>query len=366
MTIFINGRFLTIANTGVRRVAMQLVDQLDTLMVEQPGVEEWRLIYPSAAAQPPLLKNIRCEAVSGPPGQLWEQVALPGAARDGLLFNPANTAPILAKRSVVMVHDAQVYDAPQSYSLAFRLWYKFMLPRVCRNAAGVLTVSRHSAERLCANGVIRKADDAEVVFNGVDHILSVEADRSILAAKDLGKRPFLLGFSSDQPHKNTRLLLEIAKSPRLADFDIALIGSRLPAGLTPSPTVKMLGPVSDSRLRALYEACFAFLLPSLTEGFGLPAGEAMLCNAPVIASSQGALSEVWREGARLASPDKPEAWVDAVLELRDTAARDALQKRGLEHARQFTWRAAAMRLRQLIEKTAAKHRVVKGAAAATT
>jgi glycosyltransferase involved in cell wall biosynthesis len=216
----------------------------------------------------------------------------------------------------------------------------------------VLTVSRHSAERLAAAGVVVDASRVGIIPNGVDHILRQAPASDVISRHGLGQKPFLLGFASGQPHKNTKLLLDIAEADLGADMCIALIGSA-PEGVALPPRVKMLGRVTDAELRALYEAAFAFLLPSKTEGFGLPAGEAMMCGAPVIVADAGALSEVWAGGALLASPDKPQDWVDAIRALAaDPARRDTLRKAGLAHTAGFTWDASAAKLRAICEQTA--------------
>lgn len=356
MKIVINGRFLTIGNTGVRRVARHIVEHLDQGLARQPSAHTWIMRHPSAAAPLDDLKVIRSEPLPGLPGQLWEQATLAFASRSDLLVSLANTAPMMkVHRSIVMIHDAQVFDAPESYSPAFRLWYRFMQPRACRAATRVLSVSRHSAERLAAHGVVPDAAKVDVVYNGVDHVSGFDPVRGAIAAKGLGEKPYLLAFASTQPHKNTRLLLEIARSPQLAGFDMALIGSGLPEGQIVGGIARLLGRVTDGELRALYEGAFAFLLPSTTEGFGLPAGEAMLCGAPVVASSGGSLGEVWAGGARLAPPDAPQLWIDAILDLAASPERrDALRAAGRARAAGFTWQTAADQVRGIIEDVAAQ------------
>jgi len=347
--IVINGRFLAAQNSGVQRVARQLIAHLDRDFAATPGRFDWTLLHPPGAEPLAGLTVIRQRSLPGPPGQLWEQTSLAFAARGRLLVNLANTAPLLSGRSVVMVHDAQVFDAPQSYSAAFRAWYRFMLPRICRRAT-VITVSRHSAHRLAVNGVLPDASAAQVIGNGVDHILE---EKSAERPSPASQRPFLLGLASDQPHKNTRLLLALAEAPALAAFDLVLVGSRLPPGAAPSSRVRLLGRLPDAELRMLYETAFAFLLPSFTEGFGLPAGEAMLCGAPVIAADSGALAEIWGGGAQLAAPDNVEAWIDAVRNLTVAASRNAWIEQGRKIAGAYTWRKAAGQLREACERAAA-------------
>ena len=123
--IHINGRFLSSPQTGVQRVAHELIAGLDLEIAENGGDQgRWRLIHPQGA-RPPAYRVIATAALPGPPGQLWEQIALSHHSRNAVLANLANTGPLTHARSVLMIHDAQAHTCPESYSRAFRMWYGF-------------------------------------------------------------------------------------------------------------------------------------------------------------------------------------------------------------------------------------------------
>jgi glycosyltransferase involved in cell wall biosynthesis len=83
-------------------------------------------------------------------------------------------------------------------------------------------------------------------------------------------------------------------------------------------------------------------MPSLHEGFGLPALEAMACGTPVIASNQGSLPEVVGEAGLLVEPNDVEQIAAAAERLlTDAELRADLRKKGLERARTFTWERTA-------------------------
>ena len=89
-------------------------------------------------------------------------------------------------------------------------------------------------------------------------------------------------------------------------------------------------------------ACDAFLYPSVHEGFGLAALEALACGAPVLASDRASLPEVVGEGGRLLPPDDVARWIDATAGLlEDAEARAALRERALAQAARFSWDRAA-------------------------
>jgi glycosyltransferase involved in cell wall biosynthesis len=106
--------------------------------------------------------------------------------------------------------------------------------------------------------------------------------------------------------------------------------------------VRFLGWVSGEELESLYASATCFVLPSLIEGFGLPVLEAMARGIPVACSDRPALPEVVGDAAVLFDPTNQRAVTDAVRRLvTDAELRQTLSARGLERARQFTWRRTA-------------------------
>jgi glycosyltransferase involved in cell wall biosynthesis len=116
------------------------------------------------------------------------------------------------------------------------------------------------------------------------------------------------------------------------------------------------GHISDDDLVSLYSQCKVFVFPSLYEGFGLPALEAMACGAPVIAANNSSIPEVvGRSDALFDAADQ--AAITAALHrvLTDDAWRQELARHGLERARTFTWEQTAQRAwRAIEERLAAK------------
>jgi glycosyltransferase involved in cell wall biosynthesis len=105
-----------------------------------------------------------------------------------------------------------------------------------------------------------------------------------------------------------------------------------------------LSHVEEGLLPALYGGAEALLLPSVHEGFGLPALEAFACGCPVVAARAAALPEAVGEAGLLVEPKHAEAWVEAVHRLdRDVALRATLVERGLARAQEFSWEVCAQR-----------------------
>jgi glycosyltransferase involved in cell wall biosynthesis len=113
--------------------------------------------------------------------------------------------------------------------------------------------------------------------------------------------------------------------------------------------VVLTGVVADADLPALYAGCEAFVMPSLDEGFGLPAVEAMACGAPVIVSDRASLPEVVGDAALLVDPLRVEA-IGAALAavLSDSVLQENLRRRSQTRADTFRGDRAAQRVLSLV------------------
>lgn len=348
--LILNGRFLMRPSTGVDRVAIELICALDQHGLP-PGLTNWRALRPAgqmADAQGSPARIIETVETSGSrlTGHMWEQLTFARTSPEDWLLSLCNIGPVLRGRQIVMLHDAQVFSAPESYSLGFRSFYHALQPRLARRAAMVLTVSNHSKAELEHFGVVPKGK-ARVVPNGADHILRVRPDRSILHRHNLTTGAYFLAIGSLAPHKNIGLLTHAARARADTSMPLVIAGGGnasvfADTGITPSQDVRPIGRVTDAELRALYENATALVFPSLTEGFGLPPVEAMFCGCPVIASTGGAVPEVCGEAVLLVDPLDLSGWTAAMTKVaEDTDLRARLTTAGYKRAATFTWANAA-------------------------
>jgi glycosyltransferase involved in cell wall biosynthesis len=161
----------------------------------------------------------------------------------------------------------------------------------------------------------------------------------------------LLFVGGAEPHKNLALLLDVLALPESrglpplvvaggAAADPALI--RRAAREPLAGRVRLVPDPDDETLVRLYRRALATLVPSLNEGFGLPALEGMACGCPVVAANAGALPEVVGDAGDLLPPDNPGAWLEALRTLlRDPDHRRVLCARAQEHASSLSWSACA-------------------------
>lgn len=358
--VVFNGKFLTATPTGVHRVAAELIRHIDEMLSRDPALREersWEIVHPPDATRSLALRSIPSVAKGQFTWQPWEQFDLPRITRGRLLVNLCNLAPLFTHGAVTMMHDAQVFISPESYSRLFGGWYRFALPRIGARAALILTVSEFSRQQLARYGIAPLSRIA-VVHNGADHMAAVQADPSIVARHGLIPGRYAVALANTQKHKNVGLLLRAFALPRMAGLRLVLFGREsaetfAAAGMAPPPNVVFVGSIVDGEVRALMEGAACFLFPSTTEGFGLPPLEAMTVGCPAVIAPCGALPETCGDAAVRAGPDDPEGWADAILRFaEDGAAREEAACRGRAHAAHFTWARAAAQLLPILRQIA--------------
>jgi len=354
--LYINGKFYAGELNGVHRVADRLIRELDARLAALPddGRAEVVLFVPTRRTWTPNLKAIRIVEEARGHSQIWEQLILPSRAKDGLLLNLCNLAPILHRNKVLMLHDAQFLFPDSSYPARLRWGYRLLTPMMARTSKLVLTVSEYSRQMLDLLGVAPRAN-TEVLHNGVDHMLDTPADADIVGRLGLPAGRYAVHIASAKAYKNTVVAFDAFADPALADIPLVLIGTTREAltgaGLTPPPGAVFAGRVDDAGLRGLYEGALCLLFPSRTEGFGLPPAEAAMVGCPSVVSPAGAIPEVCRDTALYADVDKPEAWIAAVRAYADDATlRDGKAAAAQARSGDLTWSRAGAVLADLLER----------------
>ncbi|WBH17093.1 glycosyltransferase family 4 protein [Sphingomonas radiodurans] len=348
-----NGKFNAGGLNGVHRVADRLIRECDGLLAAIPVNRrpKARLLVPERRRWEPKLRGIELVPVVGADSQKWEQIGLPTAAGDAVIVNLANLAPVRATRQILLLHDAQFLFPDSGYPLRQRLGYRLLTPVMARRSATVLTVSHYSRQMLDLLGVAPRGRSA-VLYNGADHILDVRADDGALAQLGLTRGGYALMFGSPKGYKNNQVVFD-AFGDGAAQVRLVVVGAEAAAltaaGLTVPAGALFAGRCDDAALRALYDGAHSLLVPSRTEGFGLPPMEAMLCGCPVIVAPAGALPEMCRDAALYADVDDAASWRAAIRTLDDPAVRHAKIAAGRERASHFTWaRAGGDLLRHIL------------------
>ena len=254
--------------------------------------------------------------------------------------------PITVDRSIALDHAETAWKRFNT-----KRWFGFlrMQVRVVKQLPAVLTVSHNSKVDINAQMQV-PLDRLTVVPVGVDHTVFRPYDNVV---KKKGR--LMVTSSSDVPMKGLVPLLEaIAKLRAERDIDLIVIGQPRAKGrvalamerLGLNDIVTTISGVSDEELARLYGEAEVAIVPSLYEGFSLPAIEAMSCGVPVVATTGGALPEVVGvsgETGLLVEPNNPDALVGAIAQLLDDAElRARLGAAGRERViERFTWQVTA-------------------------
>lgn len=351
--LYINGKFLAQPVTGVQRFARCLVSALDRSLRAHPSDRDVIILLPPNAKQINDLQVIRQNHSShkGRSLFLWEQVILPFEARKGDLICLTGSAPLLAKKCILSIHDAAIYLYPWAYSRLFVAWYRLVFRRHARKKSLVLTVSESSASDL---SFYFSEVKFSIVPNSAEHIVNAEADFSVLKNLQIDPGCYLLAVGSLNPTKNFPNLIKAYTQSRLSlNIPLVIVGGtnteifREDTLIRNHPNLIWAGFVSDSQLRALYERALVFIFPSIYEGFGIPPLEAMHCGCPVIASNIPSVTEVCGDAAIYVDPfDGKEMLAKVESLLNNPRLRLDLARRGKIRSLAFSWDHGAERLRK--------------------
>jgi glycosyltransferase involved in cell wall biosynthesis len=161
--------------------------------------------------------------------------------------------------------------------------------------------------------------------------------------------PYYLVVGKNEPYKGHELALRAFARVAREDELLVLIqrassstrlrelGQRLGIG----KRLRFLSSVDGEELITLLQAAQALVHPSVVEGFGIPALEAMACGCPVVGSDTAALVEVMGGAGLHAAVGDEQALAQAMTRLREPGTRDELVRRGLQRAKEFSWERTA-------------------------
>ena len=232
--------------------------------------------------------------------------------------------------------------------LKVKRWYTFlrMQMKVSRQLSKIITVSECSKNDISREfGVSRER--FRVVPNGINTDF-------FYPLADVERKPhhLLVTNSADTPLKGLRyLLIAVASIKKSRPIHLTVIGKpkkdgmveRLVGELGVQDVVHFTGRIDYEDFARYYAEATMAIIPSLYEGFGMPAGEAMACGVPVISTTGGALPEVVGDAGILVPPGDSEALEQSILSLLDDPGqRASLGEAGLKRVRDsLTWEHAA-------------------------
>jgi glycosyltransferase involved in cell wall biosynthesis len=339
-SLSINLSFLIPKPTGITTYANQIVPYLNPL---EPTLLIGRELAPYNCYLVP--EDLTPDY--GKKGHLkrlwWTQKHLPKiyqTLRSQLLFSPVPEAPLFSVcRSVVMVHDFIPLRFPNKRS-PLTYYHRYYIPLVLQQANHIVCNSMSTARDI--------SNFCKISAHKITPIpLGYDADN--FKCLNLPVSNYFLYVGRCDPYKNLhRLIAAFANIAQGSDYELWLAGSSDPRyspalqeqvkELGLSERVKFLEYVPYEKLPVLMNQAIALVFPSLWEGFGLPALEAMACGTPVITSNRSSLPEVTGDAGILVDPYNIRELASAMLAVAlGATTRSRLRELGLARASQFSW-----------------------------
>lgn len=293
------------------------------------------------------------------PRQLDDRLGNPDIIHSNNFFTPRH---LNKPRLIYTLYDLSFLDHPE-FSIDHNTWGCFYgMYDAALYADFIISISKYSRDRFLDIFPHFPDERIKVVYPGNRFNIPKKSRIKPKAVNNLSPDKFWLASGTLEPRKNTKRLLKayanysgknklpyplvLAGAIGWLDYDIWDLVEKL--GLTNK--VIILGYVSDANLLWLYKHCYAFIYPSLYEGFGLPVLEAMSAGAAVITSNTTSIPEVAGNAADIINPKSQKDMADAFRRLNDDDAyRKELKRRSIKQAKYFSWEKTSLEIMDLYE-----------------
>jgi len=313
----------------------------------------------------PNVREVTLQAEANGPASLWMLPRLVDLSGVKLFHAPFNTLPAgLPMRTVTTVHDLmwvqrpEICRSPGLWGQVETRFYRNGIQRALRRSNRLIAISQATLDdiRRVNRGA---AERTTVVPHGIEQSFSPgtpeerDGAEQVRARYASGARQHVLAVGRSAPYKNHRRVLEsfllaFADDPWTHLILIQRLGSEARELLEVARVagaqsrVHVLGALPERDLVSLYRTALCLCQPSLFEGWGMPASEAIACGCPVIASGCAALAEVLGDAAEYVDPSSTLSISRALRRLaRDPAHRARLVEAGLRRAAGFNWERSA-------------------------
>jgi len=315
--------------------------------------------------------NVHIIELSCPSYPLWEQWALPKAAKKykvDILHCTSNTAPLWCDIPLILTLHDIIFLEPrdkQNHSLYQNmgwLYRRLVVPHILEKCQRIITVSNFEMENIISKLKIPRERMA-MIYNGYNNWFKPIEDKDEVYKKYIPEKGFFFFLGNTDPKKNTERTLvayskyleqsTIKRKLLMADLDLEYLNGIIERNQIENirNNIVMPGYIVNSDLPYIYNSAFAFLYTSLRESFGIPLLEAMACGTPVITSNTSSMPEIGGKDAIFVNPEKSEDITQMMLTLENNQTfYEHQQQIGKERATHFSWRKTAESLLALYQE----------------
>ena len=359
LKIIIDARFMGTA-TGIGRYISELVLNLEKIdhkndyyiLINEENKDKYN----------PGNNNFHKIVVSIPWYGLKEQIQIPkilNKIKPDLVHFPHFNVPIFLKFPfVVTIHDLILTRYPSQRATTLspikyflkNVLYRIVISHAVKSSKKIITVSEFTKKDIVEFFKIN-GDKIFVTYEGVSRALVGDNENSDVLSKLNIKKDFLLYVGNAYPHKNLEFLISsFNKFSNLENYELVLVGQedyfykRLKQFVIDNnfKNIIFAGFVDDENLSILYKKCSVYVFPSLCEGFGLPALEAIKNGAVVLSSNYSCLPEILKDCAIYFDPKNQNDFVEKLNKiLTDNNLKEDLKLKSQELLKNYNWEKMA-------------------------
>ena len=266
-------------------------------------------------------------------------------------------------KKVSTIHDLIVFSNPEYFTKKHQFIIKSLTYTSIKYSDHIICPSQSTKNDILR--IFNKVKSEKISVTPLASNLTVNNNISTLFYTKFPNihKNYILSVGSFEPRKNLKRLISafrnLKSTKKINDIDLVLVGGKgwLDSGIDKNEEdlrkegIIVLGFVEDQWLPAIYTNAFAFIYPSLHEGFGLPPLEAMSCGAPVLMSKTSSLPEVGGDAALYFDPLSVEEIENAIEKIVfDVELRNSMTKKSMIQSQKFSWERTA----ELTEEVYAK------------
>ena len=355
---------------GMDYVVLQEIKELQLIDTEN---EYYVFVKPGEDCCVESTKNVHIIKLKCPSYPLWEQWALPRAAKKykiDILHCTSNTAPICCDIPIVLTLHDIIFLEPRNrqnqklsrYQDLGRTYRRHVVPRITKHCSKIITVSNFEKKNIL-NHFHLDAKKIVMLYNSYDEAFSIQSNWQRDISKHIENSGYFLILGNTDYRKNTdRMIIAYANYLKRSEIKRKLLVTSLSKEYincilaeNDIDSIKEQIILTDylpfADLPSIYHHAFCFLFASLREGFGIPILESMACGTPVITSNTSSMPEVAGPDAILVNPESSDEITEMMLRLEtDQDFYEQQRQIGLERAKLFSWRKTAKNLLKLYQE----------------